>query len=64
MMSVLYEHVDTSIDERFEFVSFNEFRFELVPVTAGLYMGFLVSDILRLLEAYRVESVDVFDEKR
>lgn len=29
-MSVLYEHVDTSIEERFEFVSFMELRLDAI----------------------------------
>lgn len=78
MINVLYEHVDTSIDERFELiVSFNEFRLELLLLLlleifpdccwgggGALKIVLRVSEVLRLLDVYRVESVDVFDENR
>lgn len=80
MISVLYEHVDTSIEDRFEFVSFIEWRLDTLPATAAAATGPMlvgpadawapyswalrVSDMLRLLAAYRVESAEVFEEKR
>lgn len=68
IISVLYEHVETSIEDRLEFVSFSEFRFELLLLLLLLFMILLlllrVSEILRLLAGYLVESPDVFDEYR
>lgn len=54
MMSVLYEHVETSIDERFELVSLRELRLEFVPIPLPVpdwYIAWRDSDTLRLLEA-------------
>ena len=71
---MLYEDCETSIDERFELTSFNEFRFEFdtttelrfesVWATLAYKIGFLASDMLRLPVdvAYLVESVEVFVE--
>lgn len=65
MISVLYEHVDTSIDDRLELVSFNELRLDalagldvgatcptgLPEGSATANMALRVSDMLRLLDA-------------
>lgn len=72
MINVLYDDWDTSIEDRFEFGSFKEFRLELVPMSEFRFepsfpvLAYVcrVSEMLRLLlgVAYLVESVDVLAE--